>query len=261
MIDLEYIKSFYPNPIANNNAYNKHLLKEYVELMALDFIYNSKYAPKMSFIGGTNLRLIKGLDRWSEDLDFDCKDLSKEEFLQLTEALTNYLVKNGINAIIRDRENPKLKAYRRNIYFPEMLFELGLTGHREERFLLKVEAQDQNIEYMPVTTLVRKCGFFINVLTPPDDVLMSMKLSALLSRAKGRDFYDVMFLSQLTKPNFYFLEAKHGIKDNKSLKIALHDVITHTDLETKTKDFMHLLLNSTAASRILSFPQFIDTLT
>ncbi|MBG0766428.1 MAG: nucleotidyl transferase AbiEii/AbiGii toxin family protein [Spirochaetaceae bacterium] len=26
------------------------------------------------FIGGTNLRLIKHIDRFSEDLDFDCTD-------------------------------------------------------------------------------------------------------------------------------------------------------------------------------------------
>ncbi|MCK9626641.1 MAG: nucleotidyl transferase AbiEii/AbiGii toxin family protein [Bacteroidales bacterium] len=31
----------------------------------------------MTFIGGTNLRFVKGIDRFSEDLDFDCKDLSK----------------------------------------------------------------------------------------------------------------------------------------------------------------------------------------
>jgi len=40
----------------------------------------------------------------------------------------------GLNVAIRDKANPKLPAYRRNIYFPEFLFELGLTGHREERF-------------------------------------------------------------------------------------------------------------------------------
>ncbi len=27
----------------------------------------------MTFIGGTNLRLAKGIDRFSEDLGFDCK--------------------------------------------------------------------------------------------------------------------------------------------------------------------------------------------
>ena len=38
------------------------------------------HARKMTFIGGTNLRLLKGIDRFSEDLDFDCKNLSGEEF-------------------------------------------------------------------------------------------------------------------------------------------------------------------------------------
>ncbi len=44
------------------------------------------------------------------------------------------------------------------IHFPELLFDLGLSGHKEERFLIKVESQDQGIVYPLVlgdTTLKR----------------------------------------------------------------------------------------------------------
>ena len=76
MIDMEYIRGFYPPYIAQNAAFQKHMLKEYVELLALEWIARSPYATKLIFIGGTNLRLIHGIDRFSEDLDFDCKRLS-----------------------------------------------------------------------------------------------------------------------------------------------------------------------------------------
>ncbi|MCI5483103.1 MAG: nucleotidyl transferase AbiEii/AbiGii toxin family protein, partial [Bacteroidales bacterium] len=68
MIDLNYINSFFPAQIAGNAAFHKHILKEYVQLMVLDYLATSPYISKLAFIGGTNLRLIKGIDRFSEDL-------------------------------------------------------------------------------------------------------------------------------------------------------------------------------------------------
>ena len=71
MIDLQSILAYYPPQLATNAAFHKHILKEYIELLALEHLSQSPYAPKLVFIGGTNLRLVLGLDRFSEDLDFD----------------------------------------------------------------------------------------------------------------------------------------------------------------------------------------------
>jgi len=60
--------------------------------------------------------------------------------------------------------------------------------------LIKIESQNQEFEYTPQMANISDCGFFILFPVPPDDVLCAMKLSALLSRAKGRDFYDALFL-------------------------------------------------------------------
>lgn len=43
MVDLNYIYGFYPPAIANNNTFSKHLLKEYVELLVLEFLL---YSPE-----------------------------------------------------------------------------------------------------------------------------------------------------------------------------------------------------------------------
>ena len=57
------------------------MLKEYLQLLILDYLTTTPYIKKIALIGGTNLRLTKGIDRFSEDIDFDCKDLSKQEFI------------------------------------------------------------------------------------------------------------------------------------------------------------------------------------
>ncbi len=258
MIDLEYIRSFFPPAIAKESRFDRYMLKEYLQLLILDYLATTPYINKVSFIGGTNLRLIQGIDRFSEDLDFDCKDLSEEEFMAMTDSVVSYLQQNNIDVETRDKVNPKLTAYRRNLYFPEMLFNLKLTCHREERLLLKIEAQDQGVVYQSEVATVNRMGFFFNIQVPPLDVLCAMKFAAILDRQKGRDFYDAIFLLSKTKPNMDFLKERVGIGSIDDLKFAIADRMQEIDLNQKKRDFAHLLFNESNADRILSFESFVS---
>jgi predicted nucleotidyltransferase component of viral defense system len=259
MIRIDQIKNFYPEGLRENTSFQKHILREYLQLLILDFLASTLYTRKITFIGGTNLRLVKGLDRFSEDLDFDCKMLSKEEFIAMTDAVLRFLQLNGYHAEIRDRDNNRLIAYRRNYYFPELLFDLGLTGHKDQRFLMKVESQDQQILYNRIMVNIRGCGFFFPFPVPLDETLCSMKLSALISRQKGRDFYDAMFLLAQSGPDYAFLKARLGIHNMEELKIAIGEVLQKTNLQMKMKDFEHMLFHQKNSERILSFGEFIKT--
>ena len=260
MIDLDYIRNFFPPTIARESRFDRYMLKEYLQLLILDHLASTPYINKVSFIGGTNLRLIQGIDRFSEDLDFDCKELSEKEFLEMTDSVVLYLQQNNIKVETRDKANPNLTAYRRNLYFPEMLFNLGLTGHKEERLLLKVEAQDQGVAYQPVVANINRMGFFFSVQVPPLDVLCTMKFAAILSRQKGRDFYDVIFLLSKTKPNMDFLQARTGISSIEELKNAVSERLKGIDLSQKQRDFSHLVFNEHNAGRVLKFADVIASL-
>ncbi len=85
MIDINLIKRFFPIQIQDNSIYYKFMLKEYIQLLILDYLSATPYVKKLSFIGGTNLRLVKRIDRFSEDIDFDCRNLSNEEFVKMTD--------------------------------------------------------------------------------------------------------------------------------------------------------------------------------
>jgi len=260
MIELEQIKGYFPEELRGNATYEKYMLKEYIQLMILDFLSTSPYVEKVVFIGGTNLRLVKGIDRFSEDLDFDCKNFSQEDFMQMTDEVLRFLQRSGFKAETRDKVNTKLTAFRRNLYFPELLFELGLSGHKDERFLIKIESQDQGYDYAPVMANIRRAGFFFPFPVPPDSILCSMKLSALLNRQKGRDFYDAIFLLGQTEPDYGYLTEKWGIHDKEELKAALIKVTEKTNLETKSKDFEHLLFNKNKKGIVLRFKEFVESL-
>jgi predicted nucleotidyltransferase component of viral defense system len=258
MIQLDQIKGYFPTELQGNANYDKYMLKEYIQLMILDFLSTSPWVEKIVFIGGTNLRLVKGIDRFSEDLDFDCKNFSETDFMRMTDDVLRFLQRSGFKAETRDKDNPRLTAFRRNLYFPELLFESGLSGHKAERFLIKVEAQDQGYSYMPVMANIRRAGFFFPFPVPPDSVLCAMKLTALLNRQKGRDFYDAIFLLGQTEPDYGCLAAKWGIYDKAELREALLRVTGETDLTTKSRDFEHLLVNKNNIRKVLMFREFIE---
>jgi hypothetical protein len=86
-----------------------------------------------------------------------------------------------------------------------------------------------------------------------------MKISALLSRQKGRDFYDAMFLLAMTPPSYEYLIQKCDIHNWRELKDALIAALEKVDLEKKSHDFKHLLFRNNS-DKILLFKDFIDNL-
>ena len=107
---------------------------------------------------------------------------------------------------------------------------------------------------------IKGCGLFFSFPVPSDAVLCAMKISAMLNRGKGRDYYDVMFLLSQTKPDYSFLTACCGIRDLQALKSAVDTSLQSVDLRHKQRDFEHLLLHRENSKRILHFQEFIHTL-
>lgn len=256
MIQPDYVKAFFPPYLADNPLYSKYLIKEYLQLLILDYLSTTSYIKKLTFIGGTNLRLVKGIDRFSEDLDFDCKNFPENELRKMTNDVIAYLNRSGYRVETRDSKNKNLKAFRAGLYFPALLYNLNLTGHREEKFLIKIECQDQAANYDKEVVNIKGCGFFFPMTVPDNEVLCSMKLTAMLERQKGRDFYDVMFLLSQTLPDFKFLYKKAGISNMIELKKNAFKVFHSVNLNNKKKDFEHLIFNKNKSDMILNIEDF-----
>jgi len=87
-----------------------------------------------------------------------------------------------------------------------------------------------------------------------------MKITAMLNRQKGRDFYDVMFLLGQTKPDYSFLSKRAGISELSELKSATEKVLGKVDLNKKSRDFEHLLFDKSRSRMILRVGEFIKEL-
>lgn len=257
MINIEQILSYYPEQLQKTKKV--HIIREFLQFMLLNHLSNSKYAKDICFIGGTNLRLIHGIDRFSEDLDFDHKNMSRTKFVNMTDSLIKHLQNNGVNVIADDKSrDARIVAFRRNLIFPQFLYNNGLSPFKDAKFLIKIESQDQGVEYKPEIFLMNGGGYIFNIPAAPNKVLCSMKIAALLNRQKGRDFYDTMFLLSKTQPDYAFLKERTGISSPQELKKALLQTAKNTDLKHKSKDFEHLIIDRNNSKKILLFPDFIS---
>lgn len=259
MISFDEIKSFFGDSLRSNPSHFEFMLKEYFHYKMLDIIFSSENASKLSFIGGTSLRILYQIQRFSEDLDFDCFNLSRDEFIHLTDKVIDRLKQEGIKVEAEDKEkDQRLTAFRRNIVFPGLMFELGLTGHREKKLLIKIECEPHHYTYKPEKPIIQKFNVFTQIFAPSTDILLSMKTGAVLERGKGRDYYDFIFLSGITEPDFGYLSEKFGITNYAQLYRRILESSETTDFRIKSRDFEKLVYDPGETKKVLIFKEYIQ---
>ncbi len=254
MLTLEQIENQYTE---NLRPFKRNILREYLQYKVLELIFNSKLSSKLSFLGGTALRMIYGNTRFSEDLDFDNFGLTKDEFDELAD-----IIKAGMGAqgFKLETDTSSKGAYRCNIRLPEILFEKGLSGHKREKILIQVDSAAHHFEYSPERKILNKFDVFLEIFVTPIDIILSQKIYAALNRkrAKGRDFFDIVFLSSLTKPNYSYLRSKTGVQNAQELKKALIGKVSSLDLKELGRDVKNFLFNARDVQRIELFDKFIN---
>ena len=140
------------------------------------------------FLAGTCLRIVHNNNRFSEDLDFDNFDLSMDDFNGITAIVKTQLERLGYEVEMR---NVKKGAYHCYIRFPEILFNEGLTQHKEEKILIQLDTEAHDFIYKPEHPLLNKFDVFTQINTTPKDILLAQKFYAIINRKrnKGKGFF------------------------------------------------------------------------
>jgi hypothetical protein len=218
------------------------VLKDVLQAYVLDFLYNHPAYRRLNFYGGTCLHVMFGLNRLSEDLDFD--NSSGMDLYLLAADLTHHFQKNyaytQASARVQQGEGG---IYRVTLKFP-VLYELGLSPRPTEALHLKVEISHHHqiavIQHTPVLVHGRSLVAAHFSL----ETMMAGKMLACLERnfergrsgvsIKGRDFYDLLwFMQQRIQP--LAEKLAHDGKQSyttKSAMLALQEKISHI----KTRD-------------------------
>jgi predicted nucleotidyltransferase component of viral defense system len=179
----------------NFDAHRRNALYEVTQQVALSGLYRGGFFEKAAFYGGTCLRIIHGLNRYSEDMDFSL--LEKDE---------RFHIEDYFPAIITEfkalgRDVTITKKDKRNFGKVESAFlkdtteVYDLTFQTEKSLKVKIE-----VDTMPPLKfdteqklLLQPFAFMVRCFTLPD--LFAGKMHALVfrnwkNRVKGRDWYD-----------------------------------------------------------------------
>jgi len=214
-----YLQDRIKSVLANNNIdkpFTRNLIKEELQNIVLNFVYNDRVYKDFIFTGGTCLRKVYGLNRLSEDLDFDySSDLDIPKFAQDVKAYftADFLYQSvGI----------KISANGRSVFFKfPVLKELGLqlSGTPQDIFL-RCDFAKESVGFYSTEVNLINAGFYSFFVNSFDlSTMFANKLAAFLERVffkgefqkipfKGRDIYDIFWFIQLSAKSGYMLKPK-----------------------------------------------------
>jgi len=186
-----------------------NLLREYVQSQSLRSLHESEAFVNLAFVGGTALRFVYHLPRFSEGLDFALSTVDSYEPEAWLKKLKNDFTLAGFDVSVK--WNDRSTVHKAWIKIGQLLHDAGLAAMSEQKLSIKLE-----IDTRPPagacstrTLITRHAMLSIRHYNLPS--LMAGKVHALLTRkySKGRDWYDLLwYLSKrpLVAPNLEQLQ-------------------------------------------------------
>jgi predicted nucleotidyltransferase component of viral defense system len=197
-------------------------MREFLQVTILKIMYDRGSLAHLAFVGGTALRIIFNLRRFSEDLDFSLIERKPYDFPKIVSAIENDLELNGLHAQTTVRSVRTVQ----NVFFKfsGLLKEMRLSALSSQNISIKLEIDTNpplggSIE----STLVNRL-YVLNLRHFDLPSSFATKLCACFFRKyiKGRDFYDlVWYLSKNIRPNI--LLFNNAVKQVKGEDLGLND--------------------------------------
>lgn len=233
-------------------------LKEITQEIALMALSKADFFKLAEFHGGTALRILYGMNRFSEDLDFA---LLKPDNNFMLDNYLNHMEKDfqayGFHVTTTDRKDATKTIQKQFLKVDSLGNELSLIypGERSERKIKMKFELDTNPPRGAQTELkYLTFPLAYSVLAKDLPSMFAGKLHALLCRSyeKGRDWYDfIWFVSNKTSINYKLLTDainqqgpwanKAIITNQKWLVENLAEKIRQLDWENLTSDVKPLL--------------------
>ena len=223
-------------------------MREYLQARILAELQAKGAMIPLAFHGGTALRFLYQLPRFSEGLDFALERPARGyDFLGYLEAIKARLILEGYPAAVK--YNVEKVVQSAFISFPGLLFEFGLSPYPDQNFSIKLEVDTRPPQGAGLSTsLIRHRELFLNLQHHDKAALLAGKVHAVLQRQylKGRDIYDlVWYLSDRgwPAPNFPMLNnalAQTGwegaLLDARNWKNALHQQLSAEKIQSARQD-------------------------
>ena len=186
-----------------------NVLREYLQNYLLFLLQKADMNAHLFFVGGTALRFLYGIRKYSEDLDFCAgKSWQPSKLSFFSDKITKDLEKAGYSFFLHLKEEKIVQ--RMSVRFHDLLYEAKLTSQSSQKLPIAMEIDiNPPAGWIGEKTIV---DVHLPVLVQHYDKssLFAAKLAAVLTRpyTKGRDIYDIFWFRTQWKeilPNFRLL--------------------------------------------------------
>lgn len=193
------------NRILHGNAdpvTGRNLMREVLQAKILASLQRAGAMIPLAFHGGTALRFLYGIPRFSEDLDFAVERVGRGyDLRKYLQSIKADLAREGY--AIEIKLNDRKVVHSAFIRVPGILFDFGLSPHRSENLAVKIEIDTRPPAGAVLDTTVVRRHELLHLQHHDRSSLLAGKLHAILQRpfTKGRDLYDlVWYLSDPSWP-------------------------------------------------------------
>lgn len=199
-------------------------LREYLQELILKIIEKSAAMAHLAFVGGTALRILYKLPRFSEDLDFSQVE-DGFDFLDLLHFIKRELGLYGFSVgVTQKSENTVKNSF---IKFEGLLYRLNLSPHANQILSIQLEVDTNPPSGYLLQTSVINNAFFLQIQHFDQSSLFAGKCHALLCRPypKGRDYFDLLwFIGNRIVPNYRFLSHAYA-QTQKDEVVFEHEIL------------------------------------
>lgn len=230
---LENLRGFIA--VGNTNEEKYNILREILQLEVLRFLDEKSYFHHIAFVGGTALRILYDIKRFSEDLDFSLVEGATLSFPKMISEIVAFFEKQALSIKVKSKEAEAVcYAY---LKFDGLLFDLGISSHKDQMVTLKIEVDMNPPDGAKTAFSVINKHIMLGIGHYDLPSLFAGKLHALMFRkyVKGRDFYDLLwFLGKKIKPNLVMLN--HAIIQTEKQDMQLDESKLYALLVTRVKE-------------------------
>ncbi len=178
----------------DSTVHGRNTAREYLQAQILAALQRAGAMVPLAFHGGTSLRFLHGIARYSEDLDFALEQRrSLYDFRLYLRAVQTSLQAAGYEADLRVNDRKVVNSAF--VRFPGLLYELGLSPHANEILAVKIEVDTNPPAGAGLATTTVRRHALLRLHHHDRASLLAGKLHALLQRSytKGRDLYDLVW--------------------------------------------------------------------
>lgn len=231
-------------------------LREIIQEIALLGLWRSRFFEHAAFYGGTALRIVHGLDRFSEDLDFSLLTPNPDfDLSRFTAALGAELAGFGfdfrVEQVRKTTRTAVQSAFLKGNSVQQLLVieateEVAMEVPRGQLLKIKLEVDTDPPQGFTTQTryLLQPVPCAVRVYALSD--LFAGKMHAVLcrrwkNRVKGRDWYDLVWYCA-NYPELHLLHLENRMRqsghwqgsaalDQTALNMLLHDSIAQLDVD------------------------------